>query len=309
MRSPHLQQISRTLSETAVQVLWVQWRAYGASAATTETPSSLVDPEALVIASICFHEYEPRLQDLLYSWLERNADLLSVRRMRTMEKQYPEEARVRLRKFAMVARRIAKHPRWDALSDAGNEPIAELTLPVVRRAVRADLRSPSSLWLRLRKALGVGTKADALALLLCWNGPPLTIREIAEATSYTRVAVHGAMEDLAGAGLVEIAQTRPTAFLAPRKEWSTLLGVRRLPQWKPWHHAFALIIDILSWVERSKRRTVSDYAIQVRVRELFEMHHVFFRLAYPQTESGVRLTREDARADLEFVAVWMREAL
>jgi hypothetical protein len=266
---------AQKLEEITTQLAWRQWRAIGGSAATKERWHSIVDPEALVLASLFLVNREPRITDVLYSWVELNADLLSVQRMKNLQKDYPQQVQERVAEFATRARVLAKHPKWRSLSD----DLAESTftnLPDVRRASRLEARQPTNLVLRLRLALGVGTKADVLALML-GSERPLTIREIADALSYTSVGIRTAVSDLASAGFIVVAGGKPAAFAAPRKEWSILLHLQSQPRWVAWHHWFALVIGLLAWSEQAARKQIGEYATDVQIRELVARHAVFFR--------------------------------
>lgn len=53
--------------------------------------------------------------------------------------------------------------------------------------------------------------------------------------------------------------------------WRALLGLAKLPRWIPWHLWFAFALHFLSWERSSVTRDVSDYALQVRLRELLAL--------------------------------------
>jgi hypothetical protein len=268
---------ARELEDITTQLAWRQWRAIGGSAATNAPWRSIVDPEALVLASLFLVDREPRITEILYSWVELNADLLSVQRMKNLQKDYPPQVQERVSAFAKRARAVARHPKWRGLSDDVAEPTFT-DLPEVRRAARPEARHPTNLVLRLRLALGVGTKADVLALAL-GSERPLTVREMADALSYTAVGIRTAVSDLASAGFMVVAGGKPAAFTAPHNEWSQLLHLPSRPRWVAWHHWFALVIGLLASSEHAALNNLGEYATDVKIRQLIARHAHFFRSA------------------------------
>src|ERR1019366_3658516 len=123
------------LAAVTTQLAWQQWRAIGGSAASKEPWHSIVDPEALILASLFLADREPRIDDIVLSWVEANAPLLSVQRLKNLQGAYPPEVRSRVAAFARRARSLARHPRWSALSrETDTESLP--ALPDVRRATR-----------------------------------------------------------------------------------------------------------------------------------------------------------------------------
>lgn len=293
------------LADLTVQLLWDQWRAIGGSAATRTPFSGTVDPEALVLATLSLGDREPRITDVLLSWVERNADLLSVQRLKSMQRDYPTDMHQRVSEFANTARSLAKHPKWQSLVEDRSTHVAP-DMPNVRRAAQPQLMQPASLMLRVRRALGVSTKADVLTVLLGVEGPQ-TIRELSDALSYTRVGVRVAVTDLECAGFVVLTGGKPAAFAAPLREWTALLHLSQSPRWTPWHHWFALVADLTMWSEHAATRSLGDYAAEVKVRELLERHALFFRSAANElSASAFRSDRGSSLDVLGSLIGWVR---
>jgi len=140
------------------------------------------------------------------------------------------------------------------------------------------MRSAANLMLRLRLAMGVGTKADVLTVML-GSDRPVTVRQLSDNLSYTAVGVRSAVNDLARAGFTVSASGKPAAYSAPHAEWGALLGLRERPLWVAWHLWFALVVDYLAWADNVKEKSLGDYAIDVKLRELLAGHELFFRYA------------------------------
>lgn len=268
---------ARELEEVITHVAWQQWRAIGGSAASKERWHSIVDPEALILASLFLADREPRIEDILLSWVEANAPLLSVQRLKNLQAAYPREVRGRVAEFARRAKSLARHPRWSALSkDADSEKLP--ALPDVRRATVAPSRDTASLLLRMRLAFGVGVKADVLSMAL-GSRRPITIRDVADNLAYTPVGTRTAVHDLYRANFITKISDKPLAFAAPTAQWRALLGFTHQPHWATWHHWFAFAIDYVTWSDALRAKPIGDYAIDVKARELIARHDLFYRHA------------------------------
>jgi hypothetical protein len=140
--------------------------------------------------------------------------LLTTGRLANLLRDYPESLSPKVAAFAAAAV-AAGDARWRRLA---GKVKAKVT---ARRSVEAatpDLRQPSTLMLRLRLALGVGIKADALAFLLGRAGARATVREIASGTAYFERAVRRAVDDLVAARFVEVQATSPISY---RAKWAS----------------------------------------------------------------------------------------
>lgn len=297
---------ARELEEVITRVAWHQWRAIGGSAASKERWHSIVDPEALILASLFLADRESRIEDILLSWVEANAPLLSVQRLKNLQNAYPAEVRSRVAAFARRAKALARHPRWSALSKE-TESEALPALPDVRRATRVPTGDAGSLLLRMRMAFGVGVKADVLSMAL-GNRRPVTVREVAENLGYTVVGIRTAVHDLSRAGFIVPVSDKPLAFTAPNNQWQALLGLSTQPHWATWHHWFAFAIDYVTWSNKLRAKPIGDYAMDVKARELIARHDLFYR--YASQSLGAVAVRESVGSytkAIEALAEWPRQ--
>ena len=285
------------LRDTALSVTWRQWRALGASAALKTKPpkvQSLVDPEALILFSLFFIERERRLVDLTRDWVVLNADLLSVQRLKNLVKTYPVELRrdltARLASLARIAISEGKDLRWRSLLKLSRGHAADiydpslesrksryhrdLTIPKMR-AVRASATDQSALLLRLRLGFGVGVKADILGYLLGKAEYGNTIREMADATAYSAVAVRAAADDLAAARFVLASSAKPATYRADRERWKTLFGFAP-PVWLYWQQQLVFVAAFDAWERQMEDRVLSSYAFGAHGRELLRQHERAF---------------------------------
>ena len=266
-----------TLTESMLDVAWRQWSAIGGAAANDRPAQSIVDPEALVLYTLSAMRQHQRLESILFSWLEVNGELLSVQRMRNLATRFPAQVANHLPAFARNARSVAAHPKWTGLTDdTVATPSKPIELPELRRAMRAPLRQPCALLLRLRLSMGVGVKADVLSVLMGQRESRSTVKEIVDFTGYTSVAVRSALDSLTEAGFVDSRPGRPQSYSAPRERWRELLGLSWLPTWKPWAQFFAFGLAIGDLVDQAAVREFSDYALRTKIREVVEAAPLLF---------------------------------
>lgn len=283
-----LNDVAANLRDATIDVIWRQWASLGAAAASRSRARAVVDPEALVIASLALISDEPRLADLLHDWVTRNADLLSVQRAKNLARDYDAATGALigdgLRWLASIAVEEAKDLRWRSLLKEEHLVSSPWIAPSVRggknRAVRARVAEAPALVLRLRLAFGVGVKADLLSCLLCVDGELTTVRDISDMTGYTAAAVRRAAEDLAAAQFVESRDALPAEYRLSRASWLPLLklGDESL-SWKGWQPVFAFAIAFLEWYRTTAPETRTPYIVGVEGRELLEKHRTVFERA------------------------------
>ena len=275
-------EIGRRAQRAAIKAAWRQWTALGASGGTPEAGETTIDPEALVLTSAQLVEHERRLGDFLLWWAGVGATLLSVQRTRSLLKMMPEAAKP-LAPFAASAIKAGDR-RWKGL--AGSEG---LDARPGKGAAEARLTHPTALVLRLRAAFGVSAKADVVAVLLGLERAA-TVREVAEATGYTTVAVRGALGEVALAGFAEVTGETPAAYRATRRgAWGQFLGGGP-SAWGHWSERYAALLDVAAWGERAEAAGWSDYVAASKARDLAEHHARAFRRCAPDARTdGVRV--------------------
>lgn len=307
-----LRELADELRQAAINVAWRQWRVLGASAVSRaksrgkqshESVRGLVDPEALVLLSLALIDSEKRFADVLHDWTARNSELLSVQRIKNLADGYPSsvqnDIRVRLAWFARVALTAGKDLRWRSLANGTDADLrgparsqiesmdaylrgarvstgsATSAIPK-SRAVRARLADPPALLLRLRRAFGVGVKADIIGYLLGRAGEWVTVRDLGDATAYTPAAIRRAAEDLTAAQFIQSREDQPASYRADRAPWMKLLDLREPPPWRSWNARFTFVVAFLAWADFADDRPLSAYAFGTNGRELLERHRAAF---------------------------------
>src|SRR5689334_16645943 len=79
----------RALQKALLDAVWRHWAELGASASAQSGARSVVDPEALILASLCLLDHEPRLNDLMIHWSILNSSFLSVQRLKNLASKFP----------------------------------------------------------------------------------------------------------------------------------------------------------------------------------------------------------------------------
>ncbi len=280
MSAPTLPNIAAGLRAALVEVLWAQWG--GLEAWPTGKPArSVVDPEALVLASLWLEPEEARLWRLLRVWAAGGARYLSVQRIKNLAPHYPATARARLGDFARECLTRGKDARWKPLVRAAAREVRERGKEL-EPATR--ITTPAALVLRLRIGLGVGIKADVLAYLLGSAGARRTGRDVALATSYARRATDRALEELVMAGFVTALATSPVSYRAPEDRWEPLLELGKdPPYWWHWDLLYRFAGALGEAAEEV--REASPFLQASRARDVMAAHYAAFDLnAVPARE-------------------------
>lgn len=315
MSDPRLKAATSTARDCALDAVWRQWLALGAPLAggSGRAARSIVDPEALVLLSLCLREDERRLDDMLGWWAETSASLLSVQRIATLAAAFPDAVRVGMAEFGWTAA-AAGDRRWTRLKAGASEGIAH------RRKGRGEIWMDEgpALMPKLRAGFGVGVKADLLSILIGLSGAPTTVRALAAASSYTPVAVRTAAHEMVRARVIRGTQERPAAYSADSRGWLDLLfsetsRTHVTPLWHFWAQVFSFLAGVMEWGEEASDSRVSTYVHSSRARDLYERHQAAFtynRIPLPDTGSyrGPEfLTLFGAMIDR--LSTWMKEAV
>jgi hypothetical protein len=279
MSETTLRALAAEIREAAATVAWAQWAAIGSTASGSKAARSLVDPEALVLVSLCLREHERRLSDALAEWAPEGARLLSVQRIKNMARTMPETTRDRLESFAFLAHTRAGDPRWKNMyrpEDAASSP----PMGRQRTAGRLQLRSDASLLLRLRLGLGVNLKTDVLTFLIATAGECWTVAKMAKALCYTDAATRRAAEDLVEARLIRARPgSKPREYLTDPGAWEAVLRPSgAVSPWVPWNAIFEFAARLDEWERIAVDREVGPWALNALGNELAQGYEGVFDL-------------------------------
>jgi hypothetical protein len=304
-----LRKAVRHLQESALGVLWRQWTALGAAAAGSPA-RSLVDPEALILASLAMRDEERRLSDALRWWAGTGAQLLSITRIRTLASRFTESTRACLGEFASLVLHEGRDFRWRPLAQPAAKQAGRSGKTV---GLEASFTSLPALPLRLRLGFGVTAKADILAVLLGSPDRWLTARELAAALGYTTHSIRRAADDLLAARLIQATRETTTGYRLDPTPWAGWLGISAtIPPWRHWAPAFGFVATVVAWSREETRPELSSpYLLSSQVRDIVESHQDAFvrnRIAVPLPEDHPGETYLPAFQDtLASLSTWLDE--
>ncbi len=272
--------LANEVREATVRLLWRQWRAVGAPVSGSGPANAIVDLEALLLMSLWMVDHERRLADLAVSWVRINSPLVGIQRLGNLRADFPPVVHERLSALAAVGMREAKDARWKSLRTNVSVELGQRKNK--ERAVEVRLYSWATLFLQLRRGMGVGAKADVLAYVLGTSTVPTgwaSVSTIAGAVRYTPASVRRAASDLAGARFIRSLDTvegerrAQRMYSADAVAWGQLLRIStHQPGWIYWRDHFLFIVDLIGWLDTPTKKSVSAYARDVGARELLNRH-------------------------------------
>lgn len=226
-------ELHERLLAAALDLAWAQWTAIGA-AGSRSSNSSIVDPEALLIATLDIGRADARLFDESVDWLAANARFVDMARLSRLGKRASNAQQRLLGSVADIAIEHGAKSGFHQLAWAamlakegsaayGSEPLFytdrgqngswadhdevfdragfRRPRPQLRGMSRTpDATSPACLRFRVRALAGVGAKAEVLTYLLTheWAHGRL----IAERVAYNQQPVADYLSLLSDSGLV-----------------------------------------------------------------------------------------------------------
>jgi hypothetical protein len=217
------------LAETVRGIIWSQWAALGAFVEARPTTRSIVDPEALLVATCAFGRDDPRIFDEALDWTMGNHSLLKPWRLKRIARPFgPDVYRTLGALLDYVAeatgRDLFPGVRQEARQGLDQVDAEELfrrekgrysngrapdavflrwkllrgTPRVRHHSGRPDLKNNANLMLRLRDYYGAEARADVLTYLLTEGGG--SSYGIAAKIKYQQARVYNVLENLVNAG-------------------------------------------------------------------------------------------------------------
>lgn len=308
-----------------VDVLWHQWTCLGVAGYAHPGVDTIIDPEALFLATSRFGRYDSRLMDEAIDWLWKFGDRINLQRLQGLEKQWPGVAEPRVRAaIADVLGSQAVHRKWQTVAKRGLEPQAPESLflshdglsvpvsgetdPVFARhgllrgklefrgmSQSPDPENPRNLLFTLRSLLGVNARAEIMGWLLTHeSGHPAAI---ARSTGYFSKSIQQILNEMSASGQIRsIRMGREKYFsLQHRETWQELLhppsgGRGTMPQWFDWMPYFAAICIFAETLGQPGLAEKSEHFQSIRFREALD--HATPALAQAGRLHQMRANRE-----------------
>lgn len=222
------------LIDAMLGLAWSQWTTLGVAGIHTATHSIVVDPEALLVATMSVGRWDARLFDEVVDWVACNSAMLDAARLRRLAAgSEPEQRRLMTAVLQLAARGGArpglKRVESDLIAreetaDYGVQPLfrsqdggsldwavpdeifaaagfsrSQLNFRGLSR--RPNASTPACLRFRARALVGVGARAEVLTYL--WTHEWAHGRLIAERSAYNQSPVAEYLAALAASGLAE----------------------------------------------------------------------------------------------------------
>ena len=194
--------LQQRLHTALTDFLWDQWVALGMAGHASGRPVPFViDPEALLLATLRFAMNEARFRGEVLDWMKCNGGLLSVQRAKNLHRNMPVAPLDQVRGIAGFMESHG-HGNWKSLATSDvPSAITNFTDHTLRGMSQIpDPRKPESFMLRMRQLFGVNARVEILTWLI-------THREghaayIARDTAWFPKSVQAILNDLEMAAIV-----------------------------------------------------------------------------------------------------------
>jgi hypothetical protein len=267
----------RTL-DAALDLLWRQWCSLGVAGHSRPAESgTIIDPEALLLATTCIGKHDPRLFDECLDWLSQHAPRLHLQRLKTLHADtglgdpvilaaiadwlFSQAGQAKWKDFTKtVAHHVDPVPLFDKAISSDPDPIfakrgilrAPISVRGMSRAPNPTL--PPNLLLSLRSLIGTSARAEVILCLA--TGPAAHPSEIARLTGYKARTMQLLLQEMALSGHVLTGETalRPTGKIGrgssrryhlKATDWQFLTNGAPLPRWISWPPLWSLVQTLL----------------------------------------------------------------
>jgi hypothetical protein len=288
------------LRESAWQGLldfaWRQWAQAGVSANIASLDRWAIDPEALILFTIGVARRDPRLFDETLDWLTANRHLLSMQRLRNLNKRFPLDARLVGAVSTWIGDPISSHAPRER--DLPPDQVPVFSRDVIRfigepdpvfaeygyirpRVVRSgkseepDVKMPANFAFQLRHLFGPGSRSEVVRILLTFTDGPLDAARISDEAGFAKRNVSDTLAGLVAARVAKARWSRNERhYLVYRDKWATLLEIgasaKFMPEFVSWVHLLPASLEIIDWLDRVAVTEDSEYLVSSRARDLMQ---------------------------------------
>ena len=298
----------RFFLDNILDFLWRQWSGLGVAGGARSEDKWVIDPEALLIFSLEFARYEPRLFDEILDWLCVNGSWIDMQRLRGISKKKGDNIHKLIGASSEFLTTQGQERKWKNLAGlyrhkgavnieeslfidkSGNPyPAADAPDPIFldygfnrgpyaprKISKKINFTANPAIRFLLRSLFGIGSRSECILYLLTHEaGHP---SEVANAIGISVRGAQDALIELAESGLVltRIKGKRKIEYwLSPKRWWEFLknqpMGDVKTPLWVNWiavFNALSGVWDVLKEIESQK---VSDYMKSSKLHEAMEI--------------------------------------
>ena len=281
-----IQELQNKLREALIDLLWDQWAVMGgAGSGQSGRVPFVIDPEALLLATMRFGRTDSRLTGEALDWLARNGKLMSLQRFKNMQLSTKLSGTECLRELAGFMT-DAGYRNWQSLDQWASKTSTPSGGGFVPEGFQTrgmsqapDCAAPEAFILRLRALFGVSARPEVLAWLLTHRAGYAA--EIARDVSWFSKSVQAILNelDLSRVLVSEAAGKRKLYSLNPRSETlhpSLGKGLRWFSQswfYMGMHHIEATLDTLQTYPDRS------IHAQAIKIREVLPAMNAALRMA------------------------------
>lgn len=329
-----LQSFRSAYLEAILELLWRQWTTLGVFGQRGYSAPGSIDPEALIIATIWFGRYEPRLFDGAAEWWLKNGEWLSSTRLQKLQRDLTPPQR-RALAAVMEAVLLQEGPgKWKRLVAKGHEeptpidpeaffllrdgkPLPQVGVPDPtflrlgflrpkleprRISENVPLDRHGNLRMRLRAFFGVNSRAEIVLYLLAHEScyPRLLARQ----THYAYASISAALKQMALSGLVSASRFgREVEYRIDRPRWQRFFGLPKDVVWTNWALVFKVLHEIWECTENLKGRTATRSVLESELRRCAGRVNVMLR----SSELGFTFSKDDFGGVQEYLTTFSEE--
>lgn len=287
-----------------VDLLWHQWSSIGVAGYARTEQNTIIDPEALVLATTRYGRHDSRLMDEAIDWLMKFGRRISLQRLQGLDRNWAGVSDPRV--LAAIAELLGKqvsHRKWRVIThrlleitDAeplfiggdgrsvvhfGETDPMFLKHGFIRGAMEfrgmsqaPDPRIKENLLFTLRGLLGVNARAEILAWLLCHeSGHPAAI---ARSTGYFSKSIQQILNEMEESGhVISIRHGREKHFRVRKADWQFLLpasseGQPVFPRWVDWMPLFSAINCFVETLGQPGLEEKSEHFQAIQLRDALD---------------------------------------
>jgi hypothetical protein len=280
-----------------LDLAWRQWAQAGVAANIAGFDRWVIDPEALILFTIVVARRDPRLFDEVLDWMAVNRKLLSMQRLRNLNRRFPVDPELVGAVITWAedpSLSAAREPgpagdhrpemrqvfSRDVLSFVGEpDPVfAEYGYVRPRVILSRKSRDPdpkimANFAFLLRHLFGPGSRSEVMRVLLTFPDGPLDAARISDESGFAKRNVNDTLSSLVSSRTVKARRsTNERVFIAYRDKWAKLLEVgpsaASMPVFISWVHLFPAFAEITEWMDRTAETEYSEYMISSSARDL-----------------------------------------
>ena len=287
--------------ETLHSLLWDQWVLLGLSGNIKSAGEWIVDPEALVLCTLLYGRYDPRLFDEMLDWLVENKRWIVLQRLRNLSTRWDDT--IQLKILSAISNWMVSYDRkgrWKRfLSISGKDTLEQIPLfiswrgeslpmisepdqdffragilrpPVELRKLSSPIpiQTPQALIIRLRAIFGLSPRAEIVTYLFS-HGQDSTAG-IAVATGYSRPSVQDVLSDLLAGGILSMHKDTSQKVWSIDKTSIDMGFILKGPasSWINWTSVYIAWHELICSINRIDSANFSEYMLRSKLIDLNE---------------------------------------